>query len=229
MARSRTSNHVNHAISLLIILQYIPRLIVIFPLNWRIIKNTGVVAKTAWTGAAYNLILYLLASHVYTYINNAFLYSNTTHTYIYMVRDNLLLLRRLHCRFWEQSGIWCPWVGSFRAGNRHASTKWASQSVKVVISIAWPLALTVMLGLLPQRCSGNVMPKLGTTILGCLPLLCMMKLQQLISLTNTSIVYGLDWRVSGQYYRVTAFWSLTSLDSFFGKNNLTFKKLQFNP
>lgn len=63
---TRTSAHVNHAISLLIILQYIPRLIVIFPLNWRIIKNTGVVAKTAWTGAAYNLILYLLASHVST-------------------------------------------------------------------------------------------------------------------------------------------------------------------
>ncbi|KAL6523148.1 hypothetical protein OROHE_016443 [Orobanche hederae] len=62
--RSKTSTNVNHAISLLIILQYIPRLIVIFPLNWRIIKNTGVVAKTAWTGAAYNLILYLLASHV---------------------------------------------------------------------------------------------------------------------------------------------------------------------
>ncbi|KAH6768382.1 cyclic nucleotide-gated channel 16 [Perilla frutescens var. frutescens] len=58
-----TSNHVNHAITLLIILQYIPRLIIIFPLNWRIIKNTGVVAKTAWTGATYNLILYLLASH----------------------------------------------------------------------------------------------------------------------------------------------------------------------
>ncbi|EPS71990.1 hypothetical protein M569_02767, partial [Genlisea aurea] len=61
---SRTSTHVNHTISLLIVLQYIPRLIVIFPLNSRIIKNTGVVAKTAWTGAAYNLILYLLASHV---------------------------------------------------------------------------------------------------------------------------------------------------------------------
>ncbi|PIN02197.1 K+-channel ERG [Handroanthus impetiginosus] len=62
--RSRNSTHVNHAISMLIILQYIPRLIVLFPLNWRIIKNTGVVAKTAWSGAAYNLILYLLASHV---------------------------------------------------------------------------------------------------------------------------------------------------------------------
>ncbi|XP_057775694.1 cyclic nucleotide-gated ion channel 18-like [Salvia miltiorrhiza] len=64
MSQSRTSNRVNHAISFLIILQYIPRLIIIFPLNWRIIKNTGAVAKTAWTGAAYNLILYLLASHV---------------------------------------------------------------------------------------------------------------------------------------------------------------------
>ena len=64
MTVARSSNHVNHTISLLIILQYIPRLIIIFPLNWRIIKNTGVVAKTAWTGAAYNLILYLLASHV---------------------------------------------------------------------------------------------------------------------------------------------------------------------
>ncbi|XP_047978586.1 probable cyclic nucleotide-gated ion channel 16 [Salvia hispanica] len=63
MTVARSSNHVNHTISLLIILQYIPRLIIIFPLNWRIIKNTGVVAKTAWTGAAYNLILYLLASH----------------------------------------------------------------------------------------------------------------------------------------------------------------------
>ncbi|KAG8382314.1 hypothetical protein BUALT_Bualt05G0064400 [Buddleja alternifolia] len=62
--QSRTTAYVNHAIALLIILQYIPRLMVIFPLNWRIIKNTGIVAKTAWTGAAYNLLLYLLASHV---------------------------------------------------------------------------------------------------------------------------------------------------------------------
>ncbi|KAH6817333.1 hypothetical protein C2S51_000936 [Perilla frutescens var. frutescens] len=58
-----TSNHVNHTITLLIIIQYIPRLIIIFPLNWRIIKNTGVVAKNTWTGVAYNLIIYLLASH----------------------------------------------------------------------------------------------------------------------------------------------------------------------
>lgn len=56
--------HANHSISLIIMVQYLPRLCVIFPLNSKIIRNTGVVAKTAWSGAAYNLLLYLLASHV---------------------------------------------------------------------------------------------------------------------------------------------------------------------
>ncbi|KAM7471323.1 hypothetical protein LguiA_009506 [Lonicera macranthoides] len=54
----------NHAISLVILLQYIPRVIIIFPLNQRIVNTTGAVAKTAWAGAAYNLLLYILASHV---------------------------------------------------------------------------------------------------------------------------------------------------------------------
>ncbi|XAR50159.1 hypothetical protein NMG60_11004413 [Bertholletia excelsa] len=62
--RSSTAAHDNHTISLIIILQYIPRLIVIFPLNARIVKTTGVIAKTAWAGAVYNLLLYMLASHV---------------------------------------------------------------------------------------------------------------------------------------------------------------------
>ncbi|KAA8542652.1 hypothetical protein F0562_023849 [Nyssa sinensis] len=62
--RSPTAAHANHTMSLIIILQYIPRLFVIFPLNQRIIKTTGVVTKTAWAGAAYNLLLYMLASHV---------------------------------------------------------------------------------------------------------------------------------------------------------------------
>ncbi|TMW92660.1 hypothetical protein EJD97_012737 [Solanum chilense] len=57
-------SHANHSISLIIMLQYVPRFLVIFPLNSKIIKNTGVVAKTAWSGAGYNLLLYLLASHV---------------------------------------------------------------------------------------------------------------------------------------------------------------------
>lgn len=48
----------------ILIFQYLPRLFLIFPLSTQIIKATGVVTKTAWAGAAYNLMLYMLASHV---------------------------------------------------------------------------------------------------------------------------------------------------------------------
>ncbi|XP_050272458.1 cyclic nucleotide-gated ion channel 17-like isoform X2 [Quercus robur] len=54
----------NNALALIVLLQYVPRLYLIFPLSSQIIKATGVVTKTAWAGAAYNLLLYMLASHV---------------------------------------------------------------------------------------------------------------------------------------------------------------------
>ncbi|KAK9278101.1 hypothetical protein L1049_027659 [Liquidambar formosana] len=63
-ATNPTANNANHTLSLIVLIQYVPRLFLIFPLNRRIIKTTGVVAKTAWSGAAYNLLLYMLASHV---------------------------------------------------------------------------------------------------------------------------------------------------------------------
>ncbi|XP_071711748.1 protein CNGC15b-like [Rutidosis leptorrhynchoides] len=47
----------------IIIFQYIPRLYLIFPLTSQIVEATGVVTETAWAGAAYNLMLYMLASH----------------------------------------------------------------------------------------------------------------------------------------------------------------------
>ncbi|KAF3437057.1 hypothetical protein FNV43_RR19810 [Rhamnella rubrinervis] len=62
--RNSTAAHANHTLSLIVLLQYIPRFFLIFPLNRRIAKTTGVITKTAWAGAAYNLILYMLASHV---------------------------------------------------------------------------------------------------------------------------------------------------------------------
>ncbi|KAL4581635.1 hypothetical protein LXL04_006161 [Taraxacum kok-saghyz] len=62
--KTSTKDHANNTLSLIVLIQYIPRLFVIFPLNQRIIKSTGFVAKTAWAGAAYNLLLYMLASHV---------------------------------------------------------------------------------------------------------------------------------------------------------------------
>ncbi|KAK6158733.1 hypothetical protein DH2020_006047 [Rehmannia glutinosa] len=62
--RSSRADHTNNALVLIVLLQYIPRLYLIFPLSSEIIKATGVVTKTAWAGAAYNLLLYMLASHV---------------------------------------------------------------------------------------------------------------------------------------------------------------------
>ncbi|XP_021864896.2 protein CNGC15b [Spinacia oleracea] len=48
----------------ILIFQYLPRLFLIFPLSSQIVKTTGVVTETAWAGAAYNLMLFLMASHV---------------------------------------------------------------------------------------------------------------------------------------------------------------------
>jgi hypothetical protein len=48
----------------LIFFQYLSRLYLIFPLSYQIVKTNGVVMETAWAGAAYNLMLYMLASHV---------------------------------------------------------------------------------------------------------------------------------------------------------------------
>ncbi|KAL5582527.1 hypothetical protein UlMin_014969 [Ulmus minor] len=62
--RNSIADHANNTLALFVLIQYVPRLFLMFPLNQRIIKTTGVVAKTAWAGAAYNLLLYMLASHV---------------------------------------------------------------------------------------------------------------------------------------------------------------------
>ncbi|XP_068651689.1 cyclic nucleotide-gated ion channel 17-like [Aristolochia californica] len=62
--RSTHADYTNNALALIVLLQYIPRLYLIFPLMSQIIKANGVVTRTAWAGAAYNLLLYMLASHV---------------------------------------------------------------------------------------------------------------------------------------------------------------------
>ncbi|PIA58884.1 hypothetical protein AQUCO_00400026v1 [Aquilegia coerulea] len=62
--RNSHADRNNNALALIVLLQYVPRLYLIFPLSSQIIKATGLVTKTAWAGAAYNLLLYMLASHV---------------------------------------------------------------------------------------------------------------------------------------------------------------------
>lgn len=54
----------NNFLRFSIIIQYLPRLFLILPLSMRIVRMTGVMTENAWAGAAYNLLLYMLASHV---------------------------------------------------------------------------------------------------------------------------------------------------------------------
>lgn len=54
----------NTTFALVIMIQYIFRMYLIVPLSNQIIKAAGVVAKSAWLGAAYNLLYYMLASHI---------------------------------------------------------------------------------------------------------------------------------------------------------------------
>ncbi|KAJ1258363.1 hypothetical protein BS78_10G069600 [Paspalum vaginatum] len=59
-----SSEHDNDMLLLVALFQFVLRLYLMFSLNNKIVKITGVFAKTAWQGAAYNLLLYMIASHV---------------------------------------------------------------------------------------------------------------------------------------------------------------------
>lgn len=61
------------ALRSIILVQYIPRFFRIYPLSKELKRTAGVFAETAWAGAAYYLLLYMLASHVSYF--NFFLYS----------------------------------------------------------------------------------------------------------------------------------------------------------
>ncbi|KAF3958704.1 hypothetical protein CMV_016413 [Castanea mollissima] len=44
--------------------QYVPRITRLYPLYMEVKRASGILTQTAWAGAAYNLFLYMLASHV---------------------------------------------------------------------------------------------------------------------------------------------------------------------
>ncbi|XP_042401218.1 cyclic nucleotide-gated ion channel 17-like [Zingiber officinale] len=57
-------NSSNVMVTLIILVQYSLRLYLTYTLTDQIIEATGVITKSAWGGAVYNLLLYLLASHI---------------------------------------------------------------------------------------------------------------------------------------------------------------------
>ncbi|KAL8223465.1 hypothetical protein R6Q57_018940 [Mikania cordata] len=64
--RSRGSDVLStkQALFFMVLLQYIPRFARIMPLTSELKRTNGVIAETAWAGAAYYLLLYVLASHI---------------------------------------------------------------------------------------------------------------------------------------------------------------------
>ncbi|XP_057501239.1 probable cyclic nucleotide-gated ion channel 5 [Actinidia eriantha] len=52
------------ALFFIVLLQYIPRFVRILPLTSELKRTAGVFAQTAWVGAVYYLLLYMLASHI---------------------------------------------------------------------------------------------------------------------------------------------------------------------
>lgn len=52
------------ALVIIVCVQYIPRFVRFIPLSSELKKSQGVFAETAWAGAAYYLLWFMLASHV---------------------------------------------------------------------------------------------------------------------------------------------------------------------
>ncbi|KAI7991045.1 putative cyclic nucleotide-gated ion channel 15 [Camellia lanceoleosa] len=44
--------------------QFLLRLFLLYPLSWKILKDTGKMTETAWVGAAHNMLLFYIASNV---------------------------------------------------------------------------------------------------------------------------------------------------------------------
>ncbi|KAF3432855.1 hypothetical protein FNV43_RR23957 [Rhamnella rubrinervis] len=60
---SRSLNTKN-LLKFVVLFQYVPRVIRIYPLYTEVTRASGILTETAWAGAAFNLLLYMLASHV---------------------------------------------------------------------------------------------------------------------------------------------------------------------
>ncbi|KAL2558721.1 Cyclic nucleotide-gated ion channel 1 [Forsythia ovata] len=58
------SLNTKNLLKFVVILQYIPRVLRVYPLYKEVTRTSGILTETAWAGAAFNLFLYMLASHV---------------------------------------------------------------------------------------------------------------------------------------------------------------------
>ncbi|KAL0382424.1 UNVERIFIED_CONTAM: Cyclic nucleotide-gated ion channel 1 [Sesamum calycinum] len=64
MLEGARSLNTKNLLKFVVILQYIPRVLRVYPLYKEVTRTSGILTETAWAGAAFNLFLYMLASHV---------------------------------------------------------------------------------------------------------------------------------------------------------------------
>ncbi|XVF12638.1 hypothetical protein REPUB_Repub08aG0136200 [Reevesia pubescens] len=64
MKGSKSLNTKN-LLKFVVLFQYLPRVFRIYPLYKEVTRTSGILTETAWAGAAFNLFLYMLASHVF--------------------------------------------------------------------------------------------------------------------------------------------------------------------
>ncbi|KAF8114835.1 hypothetical protein N665_0033s0025 [Sinapis alba] len=63
--RDSKTLHTKNMLKFIVFFQYIPRFMRIYPLYKQVTRTSGILTETAWAGAAFNLFLYMLASHVF--------------------------------------------------------------------------------------------------------------------------------------------------------------------
>lgn len=62
--RGARSLNTKNLLKSVVFFQYIPRVLRVYPLYKEVTRTSGILTETAWAGAAFNLFLYMLASHV---------------------------------------------------------------------------------------------------------------------------------------------------------------------
>ncbi|XP_031390882.1 cyclic nucleotide-gated ion channel 1 [Punica granatum] len=63
--RGAKSLNTKNLLKFVVLVQYIPRFLRIYPLFKEVTRSSGILTETAGAGAAFNLLLYMLASHVF--------------------------------------------------------------------------------------------------------------------------------------------------------------------
>ncbi|KAI3935154.1 hypothetical protein MKX01_031421 [Papaver californicum] len=63
--RGSAALNTKNLLRFIVLIQYIPRLIRIYPLYKDVTRTSGIITETAWVGAAFNLFLFMLAGHIY--------------------------------------------------------------------------------------------------------------------------------------------------------------------